>query len=81
MAWAARKERIRYEEHDCGGSFGYMYAPHPPESVEEYEDALDHAVRLDEIRPAWRCDSCGQKWLGDDVACGFCGSARDDVDL
>jgi hypothetical protein len=49
--------------------------------TEAYEDAMEHAVRLDEIRPAWHCDDCGQKWPGDDCACGYCGRTRSDVDL
>ena len=51
----------------------------PDMPVEAYVDAMNHAVRLSD-GPAgdWRCDGCGQKWPGEDGACGYCGRERDD---
>lgn len=52
-----------------------LYVP----DVEPYEDALDHAVPIADVRRDWRCDGCGQKWTAVDVACGYCGTGREDV--
>jgi len=46
-----------------------------------YEDALDFAVRLSDLRPRWICSECGTHHPGDWVACRYCGTVRDDVDL
>ncbi len=42
--------------------------------------ALDAAVYWDEALPPWRCEECGQRWPGDEFACGYCGTVREDVD-
>lgn len=55
-----------------------VFVPLPCED-EPYVDALDHAVRIEDVISAWRCDGCGQKWGGEDVNCGYCGLGRDDT--
>lgn len=82
MAWAARRDRVRYEIDDCGAPFGFVYAPLPePESDEPYIDALDEADSMNDLdRPtAWRCDDCNQRNAAEWRTCSMCGIRREDA--
>lgn len=46
---------------------------------EPYEDALDFAVRIEDVKPTWHCDSCSTLNGHLEFACGYCGSVREDV--
>lgn len=51
-----------------------------PVSQEDYEDAWDHLVPTENTWPAWVCE-CGTHNEGPEVACIYCGTVRQDVDL
>lgn len=37
-------------------------------------------VPLEETWPEWQCEECHQRWPGIEIACGFCGRLREDID-
>jgi hypothetical protein len=47
--------------------------------TEEYEDAWDHLVPLENTWPRWVCE-CGTHNEGCEAACIYCGTVREDFD-
>lgn len=82
MGWAIRQRRVLYELEDTGAPFGFVYAPLP--SDDPYIDAMECADTFTDYQAEheapgpWHCDGCGQRWPGDNFACGYCGHERVD---